>query len=103
MARKVLMKQVDDLKRALDLGVTWQDMQDAISTAIKRSEIALSYMTRESVKPVRAKAKSEVLNSKLAEDIRRHVKFNPGMSTKDVANIFNVNQGRVTEALQHKV
>ena len=102
-ARGVLRGQIEDLQRSLVIGVTWQDRENAMKKAIRSAEIALSLMTRESVKPHRARVKSDPLDAKLAAQIRRYVRANPAVSTKDAANLFNVNQGRITEALQHKV
>ena len=66
-------------------------------------EVALSHMTRETIKPRRARVKSDPLDAALAAQIRQYVKSNPGVSVKDAAILFNVNQGRITEALQGKV
>lgn len=51
----------------------------------------------------RAPNKRRRLDAKLADDIRIFAKRNPNAQMNDIANIFNVNQGRVSEALNNKV
>ncbi|MBA4042892.1 MAG: hypothetical protein C0471_00490 [Erythrobacter sp.] len=51
----------------------------------------------------KAKAKSDELTPELAEEIREYLLANPELHNQDVANVFNVNIGRVTDALQHKI
>lgn len=103
LARAILRDQIACLRAATSPTKTGPEVVQAITDAIKIAEVALSYMTRESVKPRRARAKSDTLDATLAMRIRAYIKANPAVSTKDAANLFNVNQGRITEALQHKV
>ena len=102
-ARAVLRDTIKSLRAHQGPDVTEKQMARAIENAILTIEVALSNMTRETVKPRRAKVESDVLTPELAVDIRRHLKENPGASVKQVAALFHVNQGRVTEALQGKV
>jgi hypothetical protein len=102
-ARKVLRQQIEGLRRALGPDVTGPERERAVKDAIMLVENALAHMTRETVKPRRAKVESDVLTPELADDIRRYLEENPGASVKHVAALFHVNQGRVTEALQGKV
>lgn len=51
----------------------------------------------------RAENKSVNLTAKLAEEIRVFVTKNPKLHQRDVAQKFNVNPGRVSEALNHQV
>lgn len=102
-ARKVLRQQIEGLRRALGPDVTGPERERAVKDAIILVENALANMTRESFKPRRAKVESDVLTPELADDIRSYLEENPGASVKQVATLFHVNQGRVTEALQGKV
>lgn len=66
-----------------------------------RMEVLTAEMVRRS--PVkRAKPTSNPMNPTLAKSIRAYVKANPKASQKDVANVFNVNPGRVSEVLRGK-
>jgi len=49
----------------------------------------------------RAKNRSKPLTTELADEIRRYVRRNPGLHQRDVAQRFNVNPGRVSEALNN--
>jgi len=51
----------------------------------------------------RASNRSAKLTPKLAEKIRKFVAKNPRLHQRDVAQRFNVNPGRVSEALNHRV
>ena len=50
----------------------------------------------------RAEASSTAMTPELAQDIRDYVKANPGLSQQTVAQKFNVNHGRVSEAIRGK-
>lgn len=47
----------------------------------------------------RGPVRSRKMTPELAEEIRIFVRENPNMRQFDVAKVFNVNQGRVSEAL----
>lgn len=49
----------------------------------------------------RAANRSVLLTPELAEEIRMFVAKYPALHQRDVAQKFNVNQGRVSEALNH--
>ncbi len=51
----------------------------------------------------RHSVKSAALTPQLAEEIRRYVDANPQLHQRDVAQRFNVNPGRVSEALNRLV
>jgi hypothetical protein len=51
----------------------------------------------------RAKNRSQPLTPILAEKIRRYMEKNPRLHQRDVAQKFNVNPGRVSEAVNHLV
>jgi len=51
----------------------------------------------------RARNRSAVLTPALAEKIRKFVEKNPTLHQRDVAQRFNVNPGRVSEAINHHV
>jgi len=50
----------------------------------------------------RAPASSTKLTPELYEEIREFAEANPGMAHQDIAVIFNVNHGRVSEAIKGK-
>lgn len=50
----------------------------------------------------RAANKSRPLTPALAKEIRAYVKKHPRLHQRDVAQKFNVNPGRVSEALHHQ-
>lgn len=102
-ARAILRDIIKSLRAHQGPDVTEKRMAKAIENTILSTEVALANMTRETFKPYRARVKSEPLDAEKAEEIRQFVKKNPGASVKDAAIIFNVNQGRITEALQGKV
>ena len=49
----------------------------------------------------RARRRSATLTPKLAADIRKYQKKNPKLHQRDIAHKFNVNPGRVSEALNN--
>ncbi|WP_202960968.1 hypothetical protein [Sphingobium sp. HDIP04] len=51
----------------------------------------------------RAANSSATLTPELAEEIRKYVAEHPTLHQRDVAQEFNVNPGRVSEALNHLV
>ena len=102
-ARAILRDIIKSLRAHQGPDVTEKQMAKAIENTILSTEVALANMTRETFKPYRARVKSEPLDATKAEEIRQFVKKRPGVSVKDAAIMFNVNQGRITEALQGKV
>jgi predicted XRE-type DNA-binding protein len=42
------------------------------------------------------------MTAELAEEIRDYAAANPGMSHQAIAEVFNVNHGRVSEAIKGK-
>jgi hypothetical protein len=50
----------------------------------------------------RAPANSTPITPELYEEIREYAEANPGMPHQDIAVMFNVNHGRVSEALKGK-
>jgi predicted XRE-type DNA-binding protein len=50
----------------------------------------------------RAPANSTPITPELYEEIKEYAEANPGMSHQDIAVIFNVNHGRVSEAVKGK-
>ncbi len=51
----------------------------------------------------RASNRSENITPKLAHDIRQYVAQNPKLHQRDVAQHFNVNPGRVSEAVNNLI
>ncbi len=51
----------------------------------------------------RAKTRSPKLTPKLAAEMRLYAKDHPNAHQQDIANHFNVNHGRVSEALDYQV
>jgi hypothetical protein len=50
----------------------------------------------------RAPATSTPMTPELADEIREFARDNPGMSHQDIGVVFNVNHGRVSEAIRGK-
>jgi hypothetical protein len=49
----------------------------------------------------RAATRSPKVTAEMAEDMREYARANPELHQQDIANHFNVNVGRVSEALHH--
>ncbi|WP_257176994.1 MULTISPECIES: hypothetical protein [Bradyrhizobium] len=82
----------------------------AIATKLKLSrpseanelvELADELRRRSSI-GTRAAATSTPMTPELAQDIRDYAKANPGLSQQAIAEAFNVNHGRVSEAIRGK-
>lgn len=63
--------------------------------------IVQEHMYRDYLKP-RAPRKSVQMNAALAATIRAHAKRRPNLSAQEIATIYGVNQGRVSEAIAGK-
>lgn len=63
---------------------------------------ALSLMYREPPAKPRARSTKTRMTAPLAKSIRAYVRANPSAHLQDVADLFNVNPGRVSEALHGK-
>jgi len=50
----------------------------------------------------RAPANSTTMTPELYEEIKEYAEANPGMSQQEIAVVFNVNHGRVSEAISGK-
>jgi predicted XRE-type DNA-binding protein len=50
----------------------------------------------------RAPASSTKMTPELYEEIKEYAEANPGMSHQEIAVVFNVNHGRVSEAISGK-
>lgn len=50
----------------------------------------------------RAPSTSERIDAELAATIRKYAKTFPDMTQADIGRVFNVNQGRVSEAIRGK-
>jgi hypothetical protein len=86
LARKKLRFMCEEMKAArLDY---YADQIDDI----------ISLMTREKYKK-RTSRQSATMTPELADQIRSYALAHPNVSTQRVANHFNVNSGRVSEAL----
>jgi hypothetical protein len=64
-------------------------------------ELAEELRRRSPVGP-RAPATSTPMTPELAEEIREFAKDNPDMSHQEIGGAFNVNHGRVSEAIRGK-
>jgi hypothetical protein len=69
--------------------------------AVELLELVDELRRRPSAAP-RARATSTPMTDELAQDIRDYAEDHPGMSHQDIAVEFNVNHGRVSEALSGK-
>ncbi len=65
---------------------------------VEHIEYILSLMVREKHKQ-RTSRQSATMTPELADEIRRYAIGHPNLSTQRIANHFNVNPGRVSEAL----
>ena len=65
---------------------------------VEHIDHVLSLMVREKYKE-RTIRQSATMTPELAGEIRRYAIGHPNLSTQRIANHFNVNQGRVSEAL----
>jgi hypothetical protein len=59
-------------------------------------------LRRRSPTAPRAPATSTPMTSELADEIREFAEANPGTSHQDIAVVFNVNHGRISEVLSGK-
>ncbi|NEW90026.1 hypothetical protein DU475_22545 [Rhodopseudomonas sp. WA056] len=59
-------------------------------------------LRRRSPTAPRSPATSTPMTPELAEEIREFAEANPGTSQQDIAVVFNVNHGRVSEVLRGK-
>jgi hypothetical protein len=59
-------------------------------------------LKRRSPSGPRAPATSTPMTPELADEIREFAEQNPGMSHQDIGVVFNVNHGRVSEAIRGK-
>jgi hypothetical protein len=50
----------------------------------------------------RAPASSTMMTPELSDEIKEYAEANPSMSHQDIAVVFNVNHGRVSEAIKGK-
>jgi hypothetical protein len=55
-------------------------------------------------KPIKPKtrAKSRPMTSKLGREIRAYARANPNQSHQQIGNVFQINTGRVSEAMHRK-
>jgi hypoxanthine phosphoribosyltransferase len=74
---------------------------DDISDVRVSIEAALKYMTREKYTRKAAPA-SEVVTEEVKTMVRYYAMENPDASMQSIANMFNVNPGRVSEILAGK-
>ena len=91
-ARKILERLLNDLE-AFDSDI----MQTR--AAVKS---ALLHMYRDKHKAVKGRRTSQKMSASLRDAIKSMCEHNPEMHTRDVAELLNINQGRVTEVLAGK-
>lgn len=49
----------------------------------------------------KAPVRSPTVTAEMAEEIRQYARDNPNAHQQDITNVFGVNHGRVSEALNH--
>ncbi len=91
-ARERLMEMSRQIRSSNSINDYWADEIDKI--------IALMY--RKSIKRVKSERTSTPMTPALARQILNYMQASPETSTREVAEHFNVNQGRVTEVLEGK-
>ncbi len=74
-------------------------LEIANSTGIREIEALANKLKRRPSKR-RAQPVSRVMTPELKQEIREYYKANPGAAQTEIAKLFNVNQGRVSEALR---
>lgn len=88
------MKLPDVAKRMREIAMLIQS--DYAAEADELLELAAEIKRRSGT---RAPASSTPMTPELAEEIKEYADANPGMSHQDIAVVFNVNHGRVSEAI----
>lgn len=82
-------------RKVLELSLADGLSVDQIRTNIKN---VLGMMTRKKIAKVTSR-KHEHMTPEMAEEIRDYVIEHPGLSQVEVRRVFNVNAGRVSEAV----
>jgi hypothetical protein len=91
------MKLPDVAKRLREIAELIEDDYQAESAEL--FELAAEIKRRSGP---RAPASSTPMTPELAEEIKEYAEANPGMPYQDIAVVFNVNLGRVSEAIKGK-
>jgi hypothetical protein len=93
------MKIPEIAKRLREIAEAIQPARPA--EAAELHELADELRRRPSAAP-RAAATSTPMTPELAQEIREYAEANPGLSHQTIAEQFNVNHGRVSEAINGK-
>jgi hypothetical protein len=93
------MKVPEVANRMREIAAQIQDSFPA--EAIELTQLADELRRRSPTLP-RAAATSTPMTPELAEEIREFAEANPGTSHQDIAVVFNVNHGRVSEIISGK-
>lgn len=72
----------------------------ADETGIEELKDLADQMHRRNLKGARAPVTSQKMTPELAAEIRDYLRENPHASSQNVADHFNVNPGRITDALE---
>jgi predicted XRE-type DNA-binding protein len=91
------MKLPDVAKRMREIAEQIQDSNP--DEADELIELAAEIKRRSGT---RAPANSTKMTPELYEEIKEFAEANPGMSQQEIAVVFNVNHGRVSEAISGK-
>jgi len=81
--------------------ISAQIQTDYPAEAIELGQLADELRRRSPTLP-RAPATSTPMTPELADEIREFAEANPGTSHQDIAVVFNVNHGRISEVLSGK-
>lgn len=78
-------------------------MKDMGYTKLAKEMINLANETRRVYIKKRAPNECQVVTPKIKAKIIQYYKFNPRKSVRHIANVFDVNQGRVSEIIGGKI
>jgi hypothetical protein len=79
-----------------------EDIEGSFPAAARELRQLADELRRRSPTLPRAPATSTPMTPELADEIREFAEANPGTSHQDIAVVFNVNHGRISEVLSGK-
>jgi hypothetical protein len=92
-----MSSQIPEARRLLQFVLDNCEVDNRARHIIHR---CIPMMIRDSYKPKKAKPEAQSMTPELMSAIQKYVAQNPEEQTKNVAEMFNVNPGRVSEALK---
>ena len=92
-----MSSQIPEARRLLQFVLDNCEVDNRARDIIDR---CIPMMIRDRYKPKKAKAEARTMTPELMSEIQEYVTRNPEEQTKNVDEMFDVNPGRVSEALQ---